>query len=47
MVRARNKFRQILQAHQPLPIPTDQAREICKWVDKLGDIHCIYPVLSF
>ena len=35
MGRARIKFRQILQAHQPFPIPADQAREIRKRVDQI------------
>jgi hypothetical protein len=34
MERARIKFRQILQAHQPFPIPADQTREIRKRVDE-------------
>jgi trimethylamine:corrinoid methyltransferase-like protein len=32
--RVRAKLQQILQAHQPLPIPADQAREIQKRVDE-------------
>ena len=45
--RVRAKLQQILQAHQPLPIPADQAREIQKRVDEFRwyTLYLSCPVL--